>query len=53
MVMPSILIDVPQEDLLELEKLAKANFRSRKAQIELIIDDWLNDYRHPLGPSKR
>ena len=35
--MPSILIDVPEEDLREIEKVAKENFRSRKAQVELII----------------
>ena len=40
-IMPSILIDVPEEDLREIEKVAKENFRSRKAQVELIIDGWV------------
>ena len=42
-IMPSILIDVPEEDLREIEKVAKENFRSRKAQVELIIDGWLRN----------
>jgi len=42
-IMPSILIDVPEDDLREIEKVAKENFRSRKAQVELIIDGWLRN----------
>ena len=36
--MPSVLIDLPEDDLQAIEKMAKANFRSRKAQIELMVD---------------
>ena len=39
--MPSVLIDVPENDLQAIEKVAKENFRSRKAQLELIVDLWL------------
>ena len=39
--MPSVLIDLPETDLQEVEKVAKANYRSRKAQLEMIIDQWL------------
>ena len=40
--MPSILIELPEEDLRAIEKVAKENYRSRKAQVELIVDLWLN-----------
>ena len=39
--MPSVLIDIPESDLREIEKVAKENFRSRKAQMELIVNQWL------------
>jgi len=39
--MPSILIDLPEEDLRAIEKVAKGNHRSRKAQVELIVEDWV------------
>lgn len=39
--MPSVLVDIPEMDLREIEKVAKENHRSRKAQMELILDQWV------------
>ena len=39
--MPSVLVDIPEQDLREIEKVAKENFRSRKAQMELILNQWI------------
>lgn len=39
--MPSVLIDLAESDLRVVEQVAKENYRSRKAQMELIIDQWV------------
>ena len=39
--MPSVLIDLEEEDLRAIEKVAKENYRSRKAQMEKILADWV------------
>ena len=36
-----ILIDLPQNDVVEIETAAKAAHRTRKDQLEWIIIDWL------------
>lgn len=43
--MPSVLVDIEEADLRVIEKVAKENHRSRKAQIELVIHQhrWLKE----------
>ena len=38
-----VMVDIPAEDLDEVAKAALENHRSRKAQVELIIDGWLRN----------
>ena len=39
--MPSVLIDLAEDDLRVVEKVAKENYRSRKRQMEMVIEQWL------------
>lgn len=39
--MQRLLIDIAQEDLDVIEKVAEKNRRSRKAQIEWILEDYV------------
>lgn len=36
-----VIIDVPEEDLTEVSKAATENKRSRKAQLEWIVEDYV------------
>ena len=40
--MPELLIELDEPDLRAVEKYAKEQHRSRKGQIELIIEEWIH-----------
>jgi hypothetical protein len=39
--MTSVVVDISQESLDEVQRVANDNYRSRKAQLELIIEWWV------------
>ena len=43
--MVDVVVSIPEPDLREFEKIALANHRPRKQQLELAIDEWLELHR--------
>jgi hypothetical protein len=39
--MPEILIEINEKDLQAIERIAKENHRSRRAQVVVAIEEWL------------
>ena len=40
--MPEVLIELAEPDLRAVEKFAREQHRSRKGQMELIIEEWVH-----------
>ena len=41
--MPEVLIELTEPDLRAVEKFAREQHRSRKGQMELIIEQWIHE----------
>ena len=39
--MPEILIEIEEKDLQAVERIARENRRSRRAQISVAVEEWL------------